>query len=83
MFTSTYGLIGLGVGLAFAVLDYLVLLPLVERPLRAGLGQAELEERDRLSRRLRLIRTIFLWQFAIFPIVGYMLGRVMEAGMSP
>ncbi len=80
---STYALVGLGVGLAFAVIDYLILLPLVERPMRAGLGQVSGAERERLLGRIRLVRLIFLWQFLVFPIVGYVVGRVLDNGAAP
>lgn len=76
---SSSGMIGAAVGLAWAILDYFVLLPMVMRPLQAGFERARGEERERAGRRLRLIRFIFAVQFVVFPIVGYIVGAALEA----
>ncbi len=75
---GNYAVTGLLVGLAFAVLDYVVLLRLIERPLRQELRQAPMSEKDRLARRMRTVRIIFLAQFIVFPVVGYIIGRVVD-----
>ncbi len=80
---STWALAGLAAGFLFAVVDYLILLPLIERPMRAGLARLVPPERERAEGRLRVIRLIFAWQFLVFPIVGYVLGRVIDAGAAP
>ncbi|MCW5696657.1 MAG: hypothetical protein KIS96_07960 [Bauldia sp.] len=79
---ENYAVTGLLVGLAFAVLDYLVLLRLIERPLREQMRQAPMAEKDRLADRMRIIRYIFLAQFIVFPVVGYIVGRMIDGSGS-
>ena len=76
---DNYAVTGLLVGLAFAILDYVVLLRLVERPLREELRQAPIAQKDRLAGRLRTIRIIFLAQFIVFPVVGFIIGTVIDS----
>jgi len=76
---GNYAVTGLLVGLAFAVLDYVVLLRLIERPLREQLRQAPLAEKDRLANRIQIIRYVFLAQFIVFPLLGYIVGRVIDS----
>ena len=71
---------GLLAGLAFAVIDYFVLLPLIERPFRAQIDTLEGQDRWMAERRLRLLRLLFSAQFIVFPVIGYILGSMIGSG---
>jgi hypothetical protein len=75
---SNFALGGLLAGLGFAAIDWFILLPLLERPLRARLATLTPAERVQAEGRLRLLRTIFAAQFIAFPLLGYILGRFLE-----
>jgi hypothetical protein len=74
---SNSAMIGAAVGFAWALLDYFVLLPLIVRPLEAGVEAAPRAERPRLEGRIRLIRTVFALSFLAFPVVGYFIGGAL------
>jgi len=76
----TAALVGIAVGFAWALLDWFLLRPLIERPLRAGIAAAPVAERPRLEGRLGLMRALFGWQFLVFPLVGYLVGRFLPWG---
>ena len=77
MDSTTYGLIGAAVGFVWALVDYLILLPLVIGPLRRGMQELVGEDRDKLARRVSLLQVIFAAQFIVFPVIGYFIGRVL------
>ncbi len=78
---STFALGGLLAGLAFAAVDYFILLPLIERPMRVGMAELAPTDRERMERRIRIIRLFFAWQFLVFPVVGYLVGRALDSGV--
>ncbi len=74
---SIFALGGLIAGLAFAAIDYFILLPLLERPFRAHLETLDGQERWIADRRMRLLRFLFACQFIVFPVIGYILGSMI------
>ena len=74
---SMFALGGLIAGLAFAAIDYFMLLPLLARPFQAHIETLEGEERWMAERRMRLLRLVFALQFIVFPVIGYILGNMI------
>jgi hypothetical protein len=75
---TSYGFIGAAVGFVWALVDYLVLMPLILRPLRAGLAELTGADRDKLARRISLLQVLFAVQFVVFPVIGYFIGRTLS-----
>ena len=75
---STAGLIGAAVGLVLGWVDYKVVGGFVERALRRTDTSTTREEKDDYERRIGLFRIVFLvGTMGFFPILGYLLGRLL------
>jgi hypothetical protein len=77
---SFFAIGGLLAGLAFAAIDFFVLLPLLERPARGHIETLEGMERAMAERRMRLLRVLFASQFIVFPVIGYIVGSMIGSG---
>jgi hypothetical protein len=75
---SIPGLVGAAVALAFGLINYRLIVTVVETRLRE-LDRAETaEERATFERKALLLRRIVLWTDIIFfPFVGYYAGRAI------
>jgi hypothetical protein len=75
---SIAGLLGAAVALVLGLINYRLIVSVVENRLRALERSPTAEERATFERKLVLLRRIVLWTDVIaFPFVGYFVGRTI------
>jgi hypothetical protein len=75
---SGAGAIGAAVGLALGLLNYRMIVSIVEGRLRALDRSESAAEREVLERKLTLMRRIILWMdVVVFSLVGYTVGTLV------
>jgi predicted DNA-binding transcriptional regulator len=75
---SIAGLLGAAVALVLGLINYRLIVTVVETRLRALDRSETVEERAAFERKALLLRRIVLWtDIVVFPFVGYVAGRTI------
>ena len=77
MSLSTGAWIGAGVGLALAIVEYLLVMNLARRNLQT-------DDPDGVEQRLRVLKRAMMFGFVVLPVLGYLLGSMLvQQGLLP
>ena len=76
---STWQLAGVAAGFTLAVVEYFVLGALAVRMFETRHAGPDALPREQSAKTLRVIRAVLAFQLAVFPVLGYGIGSLVEA----